>query len=363
MRSAVEQIDGDWSAFEREVERHDLTILANDALRAAGVEPPETLSNKSKEQKLRALSLTREAMRLIDALAKAGINAIILKGPLLSQQIYGNPALRNSIDIDLLVDWDDFRAAQRCLQQSGYELYSAEPPYDDWRIEPWRELAKDIIMTNSEQRLVLELHHRLKSPAALLRGLTMAQAQGTTVLAGKEFASFERADLFIYLCVHAATSLWDRLKWLADLRALLAGVGLDEIEAIQKRSEHLGTHRCTALGLLLLHRIWGQSIPGQIAEMAQHDARLRSLEAASWQRLRGPERSHASLANSLARRHLMHLRDDHAFRRAYAKELTQDRELLERFALPKALRWLYPFLRVVLFVERKLGLVRKTSRG
>ena len=96
--------------------------------------------------------------------------------------------------------------------------------------------------------------------------------------------------------------------------------------------------------------------------LPEHDPLLRSLIEASWRRLRGPERHHSSIANSLQRRFLVRLRDDPAYRRALSAELLYDREILERFRLPYALRGLYFFLRIGVFVQRKLGLIRH-ARG
>ncbi|QUL36899.1 nucleotidyltransferase family protein [Erythrobacter sp. JK5] len=358
VREARAQLGADWGAFVREANRHHLAILACEGLRDADIEPPDELARIAASEKLRALELLGQGSRAIDRLGEAGIAAVFLKGPVLSETLYGDPAMRHSVDLDLLVSWRDFRPARAVLGELGYRLHGNEPPWDDWRIEPWRTLAKDIALIEPQQRFALELHHRLKTPDALLPGLGISQAMDTVSLAGKSFAAFGREDLFAYLCVHAATSLWDRLKWLADLRAMLADCDQTAIAALQAHSERLGTQRCTALGLLLCGRLWDQELPDRVADLERTDARLAQLLEASWQRLRGPQRRHSSIANSLQRRHLVHLRDDRAYRRALSRELVHDRELLERFMLPRALAWLYAPLRLWLFIRRKLGLIR-----
>ncbi len=362
VRQAHKAINGDWHPFLVLVKRHQMSMLAANALREAGIEPPANLIRIDGEQRMRALSITGEAARLIDVLGDAAIKAIILKGPLLSQSLYDDPAMRQSVDLDLLVEWEQFRAAREALRPLGYELISNEPPWDDWRIEPWRRLAKDITLFHPEREISLELHHRLKSPAALLPGLGMAQATEAVTMAGRKFATFERADQFAYLCVHAATSFWDRLKWLADIRALLAGLDEAEIAQLQAHSDALGTGRCTALGLLLCNRLWGQPVPAGVLNLAVTDHRLAELEKASLERLREPERHPSSIANSLDRRLLRHLRDDSAYRRAQGAEFIYDNELLEEHRIPRALRFLYLPLRLIMFVQRKLGLRHNPAR-
>lgn len=364
--TAIEQaqaaLDGDWTPFLRQVERHQLSIIAADALSGAGIAAPDQLVRIAERQKMRSLSLSGEAVRTLGALEDAGIDAITLKGPLLSQTLYGDPTMRQCIDLDLLVEWEDFRGARDVLTAQGYQLMSNEPPWDDWRIDPWRRLAKDIMLFHPERQIALELHHRLKSPEALLPSLSTAQATETVELAGKQLRAFAREDLLVYLCVHAATSLWDRLKWLADIRALLAGLGLDEIEQLQAHSEALGTGRCTALGLILCHRHWGQALPADILERPARDPKLAGLEKASLARLRGPERGPSAIGNSLDRRHLINLRDDPEYRRSQAMEFIYDNELLEEHRIPKALRFLYLPLRVSMFIQRKLGIRHNPAR-
>lgn len=359
VRACFAALEGETSDFLRLVDRHHMSMLAAEALRQAGLEPPPQLLCVEEDQKVRALGLTGEAIRVLDRLETAGIDAMLLKGPVLSQALYGDPTMRQSIDLDLLVDWADFRRSISLLQDSGYVLHGSEPPWNDWRIEPWRRMAKDVTLVNPAKRIALELHHRLKSPAELLPGLGIEQATQRISFFGKSLAAFPPEYLFAYLCAHAATSMWDRLKWLADLRALLSERSLEEIEAMQDHARSLGIERCTALGLLLCHRIWDQQLPQTVQAAAINDPYLARLVEASWQRLRGPERHHSSIANSLQRRHLIQLRDDAAYRRSQSAEFLYDREILERFKLPRALRGLYFFLRIGVFIRRKLSLMRQ----
>lgn len=362
IRSAHDALDGDWDSFLQEVDRHQLSILAAEALRDAGVEPPIALRRTADSARMRGLMLSGEAVRAVQTLRSVGVEAVMLKGPLLSQMLYGDPTIRHSIDLDLLVAWEDFRGARDALEELGYALYGHEPPWDDWRLDHWRRMAKDVTLVDRRKGIALELHHRLKSPAELIPGLGPEQATDTVSLAGMRLRTFHPDDLFVYLCVHAATSLWDRLKWLADLRAILAGKPPLEIERLQARSAQLGTERCTALGLLLCQRIWGQPLPSSIETLVESDPQMARLIAASWQRLRGPERHHSSVANSLQRRHLVHLRKDGDYRRALSSEYLYDREILERFKLPRFLRGLYFLLRIGVFLQRKFGLLTESRK-
>jgi Uncharacterised nucleotidyltransferase len=60
--------------------------------------------------------------RLMAALADAGIRSTALKGPLLSEAIYGDPGRRLSSDIDLLVATEQLPAAVEVVRQLGYDV-------------------------------------------------------------------------------------------------------------------------------------------------------------------------------------------------------------------------------------------------
>lgn len=60
------------------------------------------------------------SVRILAMLADAGIRATPLKGPLLSERIYGDPGRRVSTDVDLLVATEQLRAAVAIVRQLGY---------------------------------------------------------------------------------------------------------------------------------------------------------------------------------------------------------------------------------------------------
>ena len=66
-----------------------------------------------------ALVMQMLTWRLLAALSEAGIVAMPLKGPFLSERLYGDAALRSSTDIDLLVPVADLDRALLALEGAG----------------------------------------------------------------------------------------------------------------------------------------------------------------------------------------------------------------------------------------------------
>jgi len=61
------------------------------------------------------------SLRVMTALADAGIRSAALKGPLLGEAIYGDPGRRLSSDIDLLVSPEQLQAAVEVVRGLGYD--------------------------------------------------------------------------------------------------------------------------------------------------------------------------------------------------------------------------------------------------
>ena len=62
----------------------------------------------------------RQIQTVTDALNKAGIFSILLKGHALARTVYPDPALRQSTDIDLLVQPRNIPHAEKILENLGY---------------------------------------------------------------------------------------------------------------------------------------------------------------------------------------------------------------------------------------------------
>ncbi|GAA0283260.1 nucleotidyltransferase family protein [Alteraurantiacibacter aestuarii] len=335
------------------VDRHRMAPIALDGLTCAGVDLPDRLLERAQQDKMQALAIAREGRKLIELLASHGIEAIMLKGPVLSQYLYGDPGMRQSIDLDLMVDWENFAAARKLLGEQDFALVGTEPPWGERRMDLWRLGGKDVTLIRHGRGLRVELHHRLKTPEALLPGFTIARATNAVSLAGTQFRTFTRKDLFVYLAVHEATTLWHRLKWLADLRALLVGCSVAEIEQMVDHARKYRVERCAALALLLCHRFWQQELPAGVLRMREEDPRLAQLETGSLQVLADPDDRMRNFGQTRVTTTTFHLRNDWDYRRSLLGSILFEPDIVASFRLPRALSFLYIPLRLVVWFRRR----------
>lgn len=72
---------------------------------------------------------------VLEALERAGIPVVVLKGAYLAQSVYDDPGLRIMSDVDLLTQQDDFEKASFELTKLGY-VVTAEALYKDEILSP-----------------------------------------------------------------------------------------------------------------------------------------------------------------------------------------------------------------------------------
>ena len=162
-------------------------------------------------------------------------------------------------------------------------------------------------------------------------------------------------ELFAYLCVHGSSSVWFRLKWIADLAALIGGADQAEIERLYRRSQRLGAGRAAAQAMLLGQRLFDLPVGRTLACELAGDRISRLLYAAAMRKLAG--RAVAAELDQMplgtATMHLTQLGLMPGWRFRFGEAWRQLANPYDRLAvpLPRPLQFLYP----AVFVLRRIG--------
>lgn len=265
LRQPPRPIDGgrlapdDWLALLEGAARHGLVGALLSRLPSGGAGPPPAFREKlhreiaglSARAGLLATALD-EALRMLEG---GRIPVVALKGPVLAERLYPEPATRPSTDLDLLVADADFDRAAAALEGLGYELDRS------FTADYQRRHHHHVKLTRARGPAI-ELHHRAVSgfgtflPAEEL----VARARPFITATGARVLTLSAEDELLYLCVHAAGHLFARLGWLQDLLLLLERHPDLDWALVVRRA---GAARSrSALDLSLLHLGWlGASIP------------------------------------------------------------------------------------------------------
>ena len=130
-------------------------------------------------------------------------------------------------------------------------------------------LRKDIGFIHDVTGVRVELHWRLfLNSHAFAETSIMTASRIIPVTGAAGLRTFGEEDLFAYLCMHGSLHWWHRLKWLADVNALLAAKPDRDVELLIGCAEARGAGRAATQALLLCHRLMGRQPPRPTSKQA-----------------------------------------------------------------------------------------------
>jgi hypothetical protein len=344
----------------RVARRHQVSALVAARLAEAGQLVPPALHRQAEAARHRSLRQLGFMLDLVATLESAGVQAMPIKGAVLSQQAFGSPLLRGAVDIDVLVRPEDVGAAWQAMADAGLRQINPPVPLEGARLALFCRAAKDSLHQSRAGGQLVELHWRLSDELAD-PGMPPKEALTRVTLApGRAVWALEDDALFLYLCMHGAAHGWARIKWLADVAALLhrsPDAGCRMWDAAQRS----GGTIAAGSAIMLAQELFGLAPPagfkpprglrialilGLARRIMQAGEGARELEATPW---RGWAEMLAKLLVAAGWRG----------RLAVLRRLLLAGEDIAQVPLPAALFWLYPLLRVPLLVRRRTKRLRR----
>jgi hypothetical protein len=351
----------DWPCFLRVARRHRVLGLVHDGLTRATPEVPPAIAREisalAAEQVHQNLARAAEALRLQRLFNESGLPVLFVKGASLAVLAFGNLALRGGQDIDLLVPRETLTAATAMVERAGYRRFDPPPGISDAQLRLLIPIRKDFGFAHQSTGLPIELHWRLfLNPHALTEASIMAASRVVPLTAAAGLRTMGEEDLFAYLCMHGALHWWNRLKWLADLNALLAFTAEESVERLVRAAEARGAGRASVQALLLCRRLLGMPLPARLMATMGKSATVRWLEATALNAMtigRGEHDPHdARFGTTRGSLSTFLLSRSWRYRLAELNlHLTNQIDVLT-MPLPERLRFLYPLLRLPLWVWR-----------
>jgi Uncharacterised nucleotidyltransferase len=184
----------------------------------------------------------------------------------------------------------------------------------------------------------------------------MAASRVVSLTGAAGLRTLDEEDLFAYLCMHGALHCWNRLKWLADVNALLASTSEDGVEHLIRAAEGRGAGRAAAQALPLCQRLLGTPLPARLMATLGRSTTVRWLEATALNAMTTGQGEHDphDVRFGTTRGTLSTLFLSRSWRYRLAElniHLTNQADALT-LLLPGRLRFLYPILRLPLWVCR-----------
>jgi hypothetical protein len=222
----------------------------------------------------RNLILTGELLRLLNLFAAHGISAVPLRGPSLAALVYGDLALRQFGDLDILVHKHNVLRAKDLLVSCGYRPLFALPDREQTLFN-----RSELAFVLDNRQIIIDLHW--ETTRAYLTGATEPELSWQRLehlsLQGHPISTLSKSDLFLHLCMHGAKHHWQRLDWICDLAELIrSGKEMDWC-GVMEQSQASGSQRMTCLGMCLAHFLLGVDLPEEAQREVQIDKKVEPL--------------------------------------------------------------------------------------
>ncbi len=188
-----------------------LSPLAYARLREKGSEVPRAVWDQLRMayvlESSRAQEVRRVSGRALQVLEEAGVTPTPLRGVVLAEQYYPDPALRHCHDLDLLVDPEGFPTAAAALARAGYAR-SEGPDVSGSRAAQFTDPSGFPITLHRE---LFQIPHYAVSHEALQKRTIAGLCLGVPV------RLLSPSDMLIHVCGHASCSPGrTNLRWVVD---------------------------------------------------------------------------------------------------------------------------------------------------
>jgi hypothetical protein len=348
-----------WQRLFELADKHGVQPLLHQALtgwdQAVPAEELLKLSQSFQTNLHKSLLLSRELIRIVAHLAAHRLDAMPYKGLALAEVLYGDVALRQSGDIDLLVRPRDVPRIRDAVRELGYTPhFTLSAPQERAYLKSGYEYAFD----GAAGPNLLELQWALL-PHFYAVDFSMEelfQRAATLTVAGHPMRTPSREDLFLLLSVHAAKHVWGRLVWLCDIAQLMSAPNLNW-NWIGSQAKDMGIVRIVRVTMLAAEGLLRAEIPAEAEQSLPADPEAGALAEEIHRDVVGD--SSYNTESTAYFRLMMRLRERRADRWRFAQRLvlTPGPGEWNAVQLPRPLFPLYRFVRLSRLASRMFGRV------
>jgi hypothetical protein len=228
----------------------------------------QQLRERITSQAVRSLRQLHELIALCKSLHQKGLSYAIIKGPHLARMLYGNEAVKVSVDLDILMvnpeDLPDFHAV---IVHAGYACTQQKLLTGNWKQRLFISAKREVHYYNHMARCAVDLHVKP------LANTILTAHRYRDFFADIEQVAFEGISIpvlppekyFVYLCYHAACHQFSRLAWLMDIRNFYTRKqDTLDIEKILAVARSLNMERPVWLAFYMLNILFDIEIPERI---------------------------------------------------------------------------------------------------
>jgi hypothetical protein len=240
---------------------------------AADIAPPdqiERLTKAARSNALRCLTLTAELIKIMDLLREAGIQAMPYKGPVLAVQAYGDVALREFEDLDIILRQRDMAKVDEIAKSLAYR------PNHAWVFDSGSLSAVvpgEYDYRDEARGMVVEFHTEFTLRHFPVRPDLdeMSRRLVPVLLSGHEIRTLADEDMLPILCIHGSKDFWERISWIADISEFVRSHPQLDWETLFRLADARRAGRMLRVGLALAVQLLSARLPEEVSARVRRD--------------------------------------------------------------------------------------------
>lgn len=225
----------------------------------------QSLARAAVQQAVIEQRLAMEVRRVVDALARAGVRSLLMKGSALAYTHYPHPCLRPRTDTDLVVRRDDVTAVSHVFEELKYEALNMT--------------RGDFVMYQRSYsrtdrlgiRHVDDVHWKIANPqlaADLLSWDELERGAIAVSALGEHARALGDVHALLLACVHRIAHHHDspRLLWLYDIHLLASRLSEEQLQTFMSLAVEKGAAPMCVHSLEMAGERFGTRLPRDLRE-------------------------------------------------------------------------------------------------
>jgi hypothetical protein len=302
---------------------------------------------------IKNMALTGEMLKLVKIFQSHHLAVFPFKGSILAKNAYGNIALREFLDLDLLVSESDVVEVSQILIKLGYSpQFTLTKEQQLHYIQSRHELS----FWHPEKKIAVDLHWSVlpknysfsPNPSLLWKNPQKVD------FGNHQIETLSPENLLLFLCAHNAKHNWSCLGWICDVGELIRSSPNLDWDWIETHGGQLGTKRMLHLGLTLVNHLFEVHLPAEMTKTLEANIVTQELAFKVQQDLFTPKKLILGVS-SLANLYLQTMETKRDITQYWFDKIFRPTPLEWAYVnLPKPLFFLYYPLRTIRLILKQV---------
>jgi Uncharacterised nucleotidyltransferase len=271
----------DWKYLIETARSHKLQYLLYRSLKDTCPEsaPSEDLKKLELDYATNAkdsLLIFGKLLSILKLLRNNNISALPFKGPVLAAMAYGDYALRQFGDLDILIDRENVLRAIKIFGDHGFK---PELDLNQKQFVAYAAKKNSIALISSISGLNVDLHWEMSGSYTFYPFLlnSMESHLVHESIAGKYVRQPCKEDMVVYLCLNGTKDCWEDMESLSSLAGLIQSTRELDWKRIETLAKRMRCERILHLGLFLVCDFFDVELTEDVMKRVKNNPELPGL--------------------------------------------------------------------------------------